>query len=137
MHAVPPMAAYAPDARYVMEVVVMPPGFWWGLLALPIGAAGVAAAVAAIAAAIWASAKFSVDEYKLWPHRTADYNRAPITAVVALAKSVHYLWVPGWHIAICRTTMPTVVDAADRERHHKVQRAVDDALREVRTDARG
>lgn len=107
--------------------------FWMGMFAIP----AVALAIALIAAAVmivvvpfvYLSERFSLDDWKLWPKKTADYNRAVLPSIVACAKWTRYLWIPGWHIVICRTTLAGKGGPRDRERHHRVQVAVDSALR--------
>ncbi|MGB3483999.1 MAG: hypothetical protein WBB07_17505 [Mycobacterium sp.] len=78
--------------------------FWWGMFAIPLAALAVAGVLIAIMAVIWASAKWAGDEYKLWPKRWGQ--RESIVTTVAMAKSVRYLWVPGLHVVICRTSIP-------------------------------
>lgn len=102
--------------------------FWWGMAAIPVAALAVAVVFVAVVAVIFASERWSVGEYKLWPHRPSEYNQELLPAVVACAKWSRYLWVPGWHVVICRTTLTSRDDAADIERHRKVRWAVRDAL---------
>ena len=119
----------------------MLPGFWWGMFAIPavaLAVAGVAAAVMIVLVPfVYLSERFSLGDWKLWPKRLADHNRAVLPSIVACAKWSRYLWIPGWHIVICRTTLASKHDDENRERHRRVQWAVDEALREEATDARG
>lgn len=102
--------------------------FLMGLVALPILVAFVALAAAAVLGLIYVSAKIDLGTWKLWPKRA---ERPIIAATMAWAKSVHYLWIPGWHIAICRTTLFNSSNKQDIERHRRVQWAVRDAMKDA------
>ncbi|QNO01129.1 hypothetical protein [Mycobacterium phage CELFI] len=99
--------------------------FWLGMACIPVVVALLALMAAAIMGLIYASSQWDFGTYKLWPHRTKP---EVIAATVACAKSRRYLWIPGWHVVICRTTLFNRDDAEDIERHRKVQWAVRDAL---------
>ncbi|AGV99500.1 hypothetical protein SEA_FLUDD_15 [Mycobacterium phage Fludd] len=101
--------------------------FWWGMFVIPAAALAVAGVLVAVMAVIWASAKWGGNEYKLWPKRWGQ--RESIVTVVATAKSVRYLWIPGWHIVICRTTMATRESRPEWQRRQRVQHAIGAAIR--------
>ncbi|MDO3050700.1 hypothetical protein [Mycobacteroides abscessus] len=101
--------------------------FLMGLIAVPVVVAFMALMLAAIAGLIWASAKVELGTWKLWPKKA---DRPSIAATMTWAKSVRYFWIPGWHIAICRTGMFNAKDKASIERHRRVQWAVRDAMEE-------
>lgn len=103
--------------------------FWMGLLVIPVLIGGLAIASAAVLALIYVSAKVDLGAWKLWP-KSADYlsNRPVLAAVMVRAKSAHYLWIPGWHVVICRTTLFNCHDAEDIEQHRRIQWAVREAM---------
>ncbi|WP_236745797.1 hypothetical protein [Mycobacteroides abscessus] len=108
-----------------------------GLLVIPvlIGGLAVAAAAVLILILIYVSAKVDLSTWKLWP-KDANYlsNRPVLAAVMMRAKSVHYLWIPGWHVVICRTTLFNCQDAEDVLQHRRIERAVRDALIQPETN---
>lgn len=108
--------------------------FWMGLLVIPVVIGGLAVAAAAVLALIYVSAKVDLTTWKLWP-KSADYlsNRPALAAVMVRAKSAHYLWIPGWHVVICRTALFKNRDAEDIEQHWRIQRAVREALCEQKS----
>ncbi|AMU26612.1 Uncharacterised protein [Mycobacteroides abscessus] len=109
--------------------------FWMGLLVIPVLIGGLAVAAAAVLILIYVSAKVDLSAWKLWP-KSADYlaNRPVLAAVIVRAKSAHYLWIPGWHVVICRTALFNSQDAEDVEQHRRIQRAVRDALIQPKTN---
>ncbi|MFA5608199.1 MAG: hypothetical protein WDA07_13610 [Leucobacter sp.] len=102
--------------------------FWFGMFAIPAAAVAVAVVAGAAVAFIWYSERFDLSSWKLWPRRPKPYNNAVLPAVVACAKWVRYLWVPGWHIVICRTRLFDAGDTAACDRQRRVQQAVREAL---------
>ncbi|SIM03291.1 Uncharacterised protein [Mycobacteroides abscessus subsp. abscessus] len=103
--------------------------FWMGLLVVPLLIGALALAVAAVLALIYVSAKVDLAAWKLWP-KSADYlsNRPVLAAVMVRAKSAHYLWIPGWHVVVCRTTLFNGRDAEDVEQHRRIERAVREVM---------
>lgn len=112
-------------------ISAVPSAFWAGMVALPVLVAAMAHAVAAVAWLIRISARVSLPDWKLWPRNVDRYgglNRAPIAATVATAKRVRYLWIPGWHFMLCRTTLPD----DDTGRWHEHMRMRDAIAAELR-----
>lgn len=105
--------------------------FWWGMFTIPAAALAVALTLGAVVTFIWYSERFELGNWKLWPKRMAEYNRASMSAIVACARSVRYFWIPGWHIVICRTRLYRSQDSDEHERHGHVRDAVRQALAEV------
>lgn len=105
--------------------------FWMGMLVIPALIGGFAVASAAVLALIYVSAKVNLADWKLWP-KDANYlsNRPVLAAVMMRAKSVHYVWIPGWHVVICRTTLFKCQDAEDVLKHRRIERAVREAISE-------
>ncbi|CPR73327.1 hypothetical protein [Mycobacteroides abscessus] len=103
--------------------------FWMGLLVIPVLIGGLAVAAAAVLILIYVSPKVDLSTWKLWP-KGADYlsNRPVLAAVMMRAKSAHYLWIPGWHVVICRTTLFNSRDAEDVLQHRRIERAVREPL---------
>lgn len=101
--------------------------FWMGLLCIPVLIAGCALAFIAILGAIWAQATWMGTAYKLWPRSS---KREHLITVLASAKSARYLWIPGWHVMICRT-YPGAANEGDQRRMLKVRYAVYRVLDEI------
>lgn len=101
--------------------------FWWGMACIPAVVAVVAIAAAAVMGLIWAWADWGGEDYKLYPKRID--NRSLVGAIVACAKWTRYLWIPGWHVFICRTTLATRERSENHNIHTDVQCAIRDALR--------
>ncbi|AEJ92547.1 hypothetical protein SEA_ADNAMA_7 [Mycobacterium phage Adnama] len=101
--------------------------FWLGMLALPAAAAAIALTVGVVAGVIWYSERFSLGTWRLWPRSTR--GREVLPAIAACAKWTRYLWIPGWHVIICRTTLYDPYDVADNDKHYLVRNAIREALR--------
>ncbi|AIM50370.1 hypothetical protein PBI_OMNICRON_37 [Mycobacterium phage Omnicron] len=121
-----------------------PPGFWLGMFAIPavaLAVAGVAAAVMLVLVPfVWCSERFELNHWKLWPKRVAAHDKTVLPSIVACAKWTRYLWAPGWHIVICRTALARRDDFEHRERHRRVQWAIQrelDAIDRGREDGDG
>jgi hypothetical protein len=97
---------------------------------IPAVVAFVAVAAMAVMGLIWASESVDLSSWKLWPKNPDDRlrNRIPLTATVACAKWVRYLWVPGWHVVICRTRLAQKYSDDEDRRHSRVMRAVREAM---------
>lgn len=104
--------------------------FWLGMFCIPAAAWAIFCTFSAVLGLIWVSELVDLSAWKIWPKNPDDRlrNREPLVATVACAKWVRYFWIPGWHIVICRTKLHDPNDAADIERHRKVQWAVRDLL---------
>ncbi|AVO21681.1 hypothetical protein I5I01_gp76 [Mycobacterium phage MooMoo] len=107
--------------------------FWWGVLAVPLVIATMAIGLAIAAGAVW----FSIDvckfnEWKLLPRQWGE--RATLAAVVAEAKWARYLWIPGWHIVICRTGLGGKESAERSRRHGYIRDTVRRAYQDLDTD---
>lgn len=100
--------------------------FWWGMFCIPLAALAVAMVVMAGTALIYASERWAISEYKLWPKRWAEQDR--LAAIVAYARGVRYLWIPGWHILICRTTNWQRLTKAEWTQQQRLQFTIRNAL---------
>lgn len=109
-----------------MTNVALPDGFWLGLLMIPVVLICTALTLGTIAWLIWMSERVHLGQWKIWPHKT---DRVMITATVACATCVKYLWIPGWHIVICRTTNYHAKDDQDILNHRDMQRVVREELK--------
>lgn len=110
--------------------------FWLGMFCIPAAAWAIFTVFTAIVATMWVSERVDLSSWKIWPKSADDRlrNRETLVATVACAKWVRYLWIPGWHIVICRTTLYRPGVTADIERHRLVQRAVREVLDDISRD---
>lgn len=102
--------------------------FWFGMFAIPAAAVAVAIGFGALVAFVWYSERFDLTSWKLWPKRARDGNQEALASVVACSKWVRYLWVPGWHIVICRTRFASERFGREWQRHHRVEVAIRETI---------
>lgn len=103
----------------------VPEGFWLGLVAVPAVVACVAAAAGLVVVAMSLHARLAGSAYKLIPHRF--HSHAALASIVACAKWVRYMWIPGFHVVICRTSISG--REPGRAVHSDVSNAIVNALR--------
>lgn len=105
--------------------------FWFGMFAIPAAAVAVAIVFGAFVSFVWYSERFGFADWALWPKRARNGNQDVLASIVACARWARYLWVPGWHVVICRTRLASGRADRDHVRHLRVEVAVKTALREA------
>lgn len=102
----------------------IPEGFWLGLVAVPAVVAFVSVAVGLAAVAMSLHSKYAGSAYKLVPRKFDSH--AGMASIVACAKWVRYMWIPGFHVVICKTSISG--REPGRAVHARVKWAIVDAL---------
>lgn len=97
--------------------------FWFGMFAVPAAAVAIAILAGVVLAFVWYSERFDLKDWVLWPKRDRR-SKQMMAATVACAKWVRYLWVPGWHIVICRTRFAWRRSYQEFMLHHEIEHEV-------------